>query len=518
MRIALIILISLSLCVVTIAGRGSQQPSAKSAAEQEIRAALCEIDSRAYAAARARIERLLQTDPANVDAQKVLLGIFAAQIKPGDTSPENITLIRNAIAAYQNALTSLQLTADEKDRIDKFVVLLYGRLGRDEQRKELERRAVDATRDAKDRSSAYTVLASQSWDCSFKITELPEMKVVVMNGNQATVTYKKPAAQKDFDSAQSCVKQGLDQAESAIKFDPDNENAWSYKANLLLEASKLAEMEGDQTRKSAYRKQSDEANKITSDLSAKHQAEAEKEWAKKEQEQKTNDSFTPEEAVAFSRELVEFKRESSLAEAIRTVFIPDLELTTLVAPIPIPEEKTEAAKTTVTQPRTKGCFREIDGPAQVQEKRNWKPFAPEGEEIVVDLPDNVCKSNGGGYLAASEGVMYSIGSIPRPASALNPDVVDAALNTMARTFAGLRSSAWLDGGAGKSFELKLVRKENIAGQPAKLYAYSQVSCQSRKESVLLIQASKSHYYTIDISGANEQDPRVQRFLSSLKVK
>ena len=518
MRIALITLINLSLCVVTSAGGGRQQRSAQSAAQQEIRAALCEIDQHAYAAARARIERLLQTDPTNADARKVLLGVFAAQIKPGDTSAENITAIRNAIAAYQDALHSPQLTAAEKDRIDKFVVLLYGRISRDEQRNELERRAIDPMRDAKDRSSAYTVLASQSWDCSFKITELPEVKLVVMNGNQSTVTYKRPAAQKDFDSAQACVKRGLDEVESAIKLDPDNENAWSYKTNLLLEAAKLAEMEGDQTRKAAFRKQSDEASKIASDLSTKHQAEAEKEWARKEQEQKDADSSKPADAEESSAELVEFKREGSLAEAISAVFIPDLELTTLVAPIPIPQEKTEFASTTVTKPKPKGCFLEVDGPAQVQEKRNWKAFAPADEEIMFEVPDNVCKSNSGGYIAASEGVMYSIISIPRPALASPPNVVDGALNTMARTFANARSSAWLNGGVGNSFELKLLRKETVAGQPRKLYAYAQVSCQLRKESVLLIQATKTHYYTVDINGANEQDPGVQRFLSSMKVK
>ena len=35
----------------------------------------------------------------------------------------------------------------------------------------------------------------------------------------------------------------LVEAENAIKFDPNNESAWSYKTNLLLEASKLAEMD-----------------------------------------------------------------------------------------------------------------------------------------------------------------------------------------------------------------------------------------------------------------------------------
>ena len=495
-------------------------PQQKSAAEQEIRAAFCEIDQHAYALAQQRMERLLQTDPANLDTRKVLLGILAAQIKPGDTSPENIALIRRSIDAYQEVLRnpqlSPQLNGDEKRRIDSFLMFLYGRISRDEQRKELERRAVDPTRTAKDRSELYTVLAGQSWDCSYKITELPASKLVA-DGNKHTVIYKKPAAQKDFESAQACVKRGLDEAETAIKLDADNDAAWSYKMNLLLEAAKLAEMEGDSIHQAAFRKQSDEANKVLSDLTARRRAETEKEWARQEQEQKKADSFTPEEAAAFSRELVELKRENPLAKAIESIFNPDVELTTLVAPVPIPEEKSEST-TTATRPAPRGCFREVDGPAQVQEKRDWKIFAPPGEEFVGDLPDNVCRGAGGGYLAASEGVMYSIDSIPRPAIAMSPDIVDAALNTLAHTFANLRSSVWLGSGAGNSFELKLLRKENVAGQPRKLYAYAQVSCQVRKENVLLIQAARTHYYMIDINGANESDPRVQRFLRSLQVK
>ena len=51
-----------------------------------------------------------------------------------------------------------------------------------------------------------------------------------------------------------CVKQGLAEAENAIKFDPNNESAWSYKTNLLLEASKLAEMDGRRIRRLSIRR------------------------------------------------------------------------------------------------------------------------------------------------------------------------------------------------------------------------------------------------------------------------
>lgn len=198
----------------------------------------------------------------------------------------------------------------------------------------------------------------------------------------------------------------------------------------------------------------------------------------------------------------------------------EIELTTLVAPVPILQEKTELTETSVSPspPPKKGCFREADGTAQVQEKRRWKTFAPSSEDIIVDLPDNVC-ARGSSYIAASEGVMYRMVSLPRRPDTLNPFTVDAVLNTTARTYMGtFLSGPWLGDGLGNSFELKLLRKEDFNGQPRKVYAYALISCSQRKDGMLIVQASKAHYYTIDISGANESDARVQRFLNSIKVK
>ncbi len=132
------------------------------------------------------------------------------------------------------------------------------------------------------RSEAYVVLASKNWDCSFKITELPTNKTTTIStANKATVTFKKPANQKDFDTAQACVKQGLEDVENAIKLDPNSEAAWSYKTNLLIEASRLAEMDGKTDQKAQLDKQREEAQKRTSELSQINQKKKEEEEAKK---------------------------------------------------------------------------------------------------------------------------------------------------------------------------------------------------------------------------------------------
>ena len=122
------------------------------------------------------------------------------------------------------------------------------------------------------------MLASKDWDCSFKITELPTNKVTtIAAGNRATVSYKKPKEQKDFDMAQSCVKRGLEEAETAIKLDPASESAWSYKTNLLLEAIKLADMDGKTDQKAELEKQRDVAQKRTNTLSEANQKKKEEE-------------------------------------------------------------------------------------------------------------------------------------------------------------------------------------------------------------------------------------------------
>jgi tetratricopeptide (TPR) repeat protein len=501
MRKAVVALSMLLLC-----GNGcakvvpSEQGSVKSFAEQEIRAALCDMDKRDYASAQKRMERLLQSDPKNIYAEKILLDSLAQQIKPGDKSAENTPLIKKAIEAYRQAIKNPQFTSGEKSRMDHQLVSLYGKISEDELKNELQRRASDAGRAAKDRAEAYVVLAGKSWDCSYRKTST-----------------KTALEKSEIETVERCVAFGMEYTDRAIDLDAENENAWSVKALLLSESAKLYGLKNDQAAKALCQRRSDEAQKRATELlNAKREAE-DKEWARQDEERKKNDSFNLKHVEEVSKELVEYKAETSLDEAVK--FMPvEIELTTLVAPVPIPQEKTERTETSVSPPPEHGCFREADGTAQVQEKRDWKTFAPSGEDIVVDLPDNVC-ARGSSYIAASEGVMYRMVSLPRRPDTLNPFTVDAVLNTTARTYMGtFLSGPWLGNGLGNSFELKLLRKEDFNGQPRKVYAYGLISCSQRKDGMLIVQASKAHYYTIDISGASEADARAQRFLKSLRFK
>ncbi len=218
-------------------------------------------------------------DPNNKTAPMFIARTIHAQYRRGVQTPENIAKAQQAIQAYQEILAK----NPNDEEAYKAIAWLYGDTKEDQKlRQWISARAANESAAPEKRAEAFIVLASKDWDCSFKITELPSVKTTTVDPgtNKATVSYKKPADQKDFNSAQMCVKQGLAEAESAIKFDPNNESAWSYKTNLLLEASKLAEMEGKADDKKAYQTQYETALKRTTELSAAAQKRKEEEEAR----------------------------------------------------------------------------------------------------------------------------------------------------------------------------------------------------------------------------------------------
>lgn len=211
--------------------------------------------------------RAAELDPNNKTAPMFIARTIHAQYRPGVQAPENIAKAQEAIQAYQRLLER----NPSDDEAYKAIAYLYGAIKDNEKLKQwITARATNEAAEPTKRAEAYVVLASKDWECSFQITESPTNKVTTVDqaSNKATVSYRKPAEQKEFDQAQMCVKQGLAEAEHAIQFDPNNESAWSYKTNLLLEASKLAEMEGQTDAKAQYQKQYEAALKRTTELSA----------------------------------------------------------------------------------------------------------------------------------------------------------------------------------------------------------------------------------------------------------
>ena len=206
-------------------------------------------------------KRALQLDPLNQTAPIFIARVIHQQYKPGVDQPDNIQRARDAIAAYQRVLEK-PANDQQVEEAYKAISVLYSAIKDDtDLRAWIMKRATDTSQPNEKRAEAYAILAGKDWDCSYKVTEQPDIKTTSTEGGGAKVTYKKPKEQKDFDAIQKCVVRGLEEAETAIKYDPNNESAWSYKTNLLLEAAKQAEMDGKADQKAQYEKQSEVANK-----------------------------------------------------------------------------------------------------------------------------------------------------------------------------------------------------------------------------------------------------------------
>lgn len=211
-------------------------------------------------------KRALYLDPNNQTAPIFIARVIHQQYKPGVDQPDNVQKGRDAIEAYKRVIEK-PASEQQAEEAYKAISVLYSAIkDEDKLREWIAARANDKNQPNEKRAEAYAILAGKDWDCSFRVTELPDVKVTSAEGGGAKVVYQKPKDQKDFDNIQKCVIRGLEQAETAIKYDPNSESAWSYKTNLLLEAAKHAEMNGDAAKKAEYEKQAQIAGKRSAAL------------------------------------------------------------------------------------------------------------------------------------------------------------------------------------------------------------------------------------------------------------
>jgi len=269
------IVIALAILVVSTSGCGLVN---RIRAKNELNEAARTYRDGQFEEAERYSRRALELDPDSKTAPLFIARTIHAQYKPGVQAPENLAKANEAIKAYQMVLER----NPKSDEAYKAIAYLYGATKETEKlRAWISARAIDASTPAEKRAEAYIVLASQNWDCSFKITELPSNQTKTLVNNKMTIAYKMPANQKDFDSAQACMKRGLEEIDNAIKLDPNSEPAWSYKTNLLIEAVRLAEMDGKADQKAQLEKQREEAQKRTTELNQINQKRKEEEEAKK---------------------------------------------------------------------------------------------------------------------------------------------------------------------------------------------------------------------------------------------
>lgn len=229
-----------------------------------------------YKMAEEKFRESYELDPTQKNAPTLIARAIMQQYKPGVEKPENAQKAQAALEEYQKIL------GNDPNNEEAFnaIVYLYRQTKNEEKEREwLVQRANLSTVPNEKRAVATIILASKQWDCAYDITEGNKQTDPV----KATIKYVKPANQADFEKALGCVREGLKLAEQAISLDAANPNAWSQKANLLREMSKLAEMDGNATQKDEYEKQFQDALAKHTQLSDEARKKKEAEEAAKEQ-------------------------------------------------------------------------------------------------------------------------------------------------------------------------------------------------------------------------------------------
>ena len=198
------------------------------------------------------------------------------QYKPGVGTPENIQTGERAVKAYQDILDKDPTSEDAY----KAIVFLYGQMKRDDKVNELLKTRAEKGATPNARAEALVILASKRWQCAYDITERKENQTKEEKGDKIVIHYKKPPEQGDFDKARQCADEGMKLAEQAVSLNAGSASAWSYKANLLREQAKLAEMDGNANAKADLDKQYEQAlaeqKRLTKEEADKKDAEAAK--------------------------------------------------------------------------------------------------------------------------------------------------------------------------------------------------------------------------------------------------
>lgn len=267
-RIALMLLV----CAAMISTSGCATIN-KVRAKNELNEAARAYKSGKFTEAEQRSRRALELDDNSPNAPAFIARSIHAQYRQGITTPENIAKAEQAIQAYKEVL---KRDANNEESFNA-IGFLYGAINQDgQQRAWIEARTRNSEVKPEKRSDAYTFLASKDWDCSFRITENNENKQTVQKDGKTIIQFKKPKDPAVYEQAKKCIASGMENANKAIELNPDNEKAWGFKTNLLLEDKKLAEMDGRTEDAVKLGKEADEAQKRTAELNVKKREAEEK--------------------------------------------------------------------------------------------------------------------------------------------------------------------------------------------------------------------------------------------------
>ncbi len=93
------------------------------------------------------------------------------------------------------------------------------------------------------RAEAYVKLAARQYTCANNISDVEPVKQTIVEDGKPAFKFTKPENPEEFEQLKQCANKGYELADKATQLNPQSDSAWSYKANLLQQKSRIAEME-----------------------------------------------------------------------------------------------------------------------------------------------------------------------------------------------------------------------------------------------------------------------------------
>ena len=215
---------------------------------------------------------------------QVFLARTLHSIYIGDRSHPEIA--EEAIKEYKNVLAK---NVNDQSSFKAVANLLQNLNRDDEWRQWVTDRTTNEQVSRENRAEALTSLAAKQYSCANEITDVEPVKKTVTKGKVSEFQFTKPTDPNTFSQLQKCVATGSDLASRAVELDPNSDSAWSYKANMLIQQMRVAEMEGNTAQKDALKAQADQAkDKFTQLAEVKRQQKEEEDRKKAEAEATAN--------------------------------------------------------------------------------------------------------------------------------------------------------------------------------------------------------------------------------------
>lgn len=287
-------LIGLSLVVVALLGASGCSLYTRTVVQKTAVDGAKAFQERKYEEAEKLFREAIAADPEFETEEAKLAERFLA-----NTLQAQFGINRRKTEKAEEAITVFKsvIAKDPADgRAFRALAGLLRAVGRDEEwLKLVTERANNPAVPGDQRADVLTSLAARQFSCANEISDTEEVKKQV--GDE--YKFSKPAKAEDFDKLKKCAEEGMSLIDKALALQKEanveSDSTWSYKANLLIQKMRIAEMEGDSANQQKFKTEAESAKEKYKVLVKKKQEEAQKKLlaessVKAAQEQKDKES------------------------------------------------------------------------------------------------------------------------------------------------------------------------------------------------------------------------------------